>query len=155
MSEEVLPAAPRLQPLASALELIGTPYVRGGVTPETGFDCFTLLCYVRWHWFARPTPVPAPFPRRPLKVGLSCALMIRRVLRAPAASEDSGVWVRCEPRDGCAVALAQTRFGHLHHCGVWIDGGVLHALERVGVAWTPGGRIEAFFPRAEFYECRA
>jgi hypothetical protein len=153
MSEDVLPAVPRLQPLVSVMDLIGTKYVRGGVTPETGFDCFTLLAYVRWHWFARPTPIHAPFPRRSLTVGLSCALMIRRVLRAPVRNTQSA-WMRCEPQEGCAVALSQTRLGPMHHCGVWIGGGVLHAVMGSGVVYTPGTRLETLFPRAEFYECR-
>lgn len=152
MSEDLL-TVPRQAPLISVFELIGAPYTRGGVTPETGFDCFTLLAYVRWHWFKRPTPICAPFPRRRLTMGVACAVMIRRVLRAPAVDESA--WVRCEALEGCAVALAQSRLGPLQHCGVWVSGGVLHALEGVGVAWTPGERLQALFPRAEFYECRA
>jgi len=147
---ESIPDAPRSSPLASPLLLVGTPYVRGGVTPETGFDCYTLMSYVRWHWFERETPW-AGIPARKLSSAQACALGIRRAL---GAHETLTPWQRLdEPREGCAVALGRAKLARLHHCGVWIEGGVLHAYELLGVAWTPRARIGELFARVEFYEC--
>lgn len=142
---------PRTAP-ASPAELIGLPYTRGGNTPEKGFDCFTLMAYVRWHWFRRPTPI-GDIPKRHLPPAALCALTIRRTL-GRRVDEVRGPWERCEPHEGCAVALAQCALSRFHHCGVFVDGGILHALDRVGVCFTPAPRIRELFARVEFYECR-
>ena len=134
---------------------MGSHYVRGGNTPAVGFDCFTLLSYVRWVFYRLPTP--GDIPARPLPAMVACALGIRRALghreRLP------GPWQAMRaPQPGCAVLLGRSVFGRLHHCGVWLPGeggGVLHALEVAGVVWTPGMRIAELFSRVEFYECRA
>ena len=39
-----------------------------------------------------------------------------------------------EPKEGCIVALSQLR--NPHHVGVWVSGGVLHCLEKVGVIFS-------------------
>lgn len=39
-----------------------------------------------------------------------------------------------DPKDGCIVALSQ--LNNPHHVGVWINGGVLHCLEKVGVIFS-------------------
>lgn len=141
---------PRIAPLQSALLLVGTPYVRGGVTPEIGFDCFTLMSYVRWHWFGRTTPF-AGIPARKLTTPQACALGIRRALGRHR--EQLSPWHACTRVEGCAVALGHMRLGRLHHCGVWFEGGVLHAMELLGVCWTPAERLPGLFARVEFYEC--
>lgn len=141
----------RRRPLASPLDLIGAPYLRGGVTPEAGFDCYTLAAYVRWHWFTRPTPggeIPSP----QLSCAQACARGIRRAFGGRHG--ELSKWQACAPAPGCIVALGRSRLSPLHHCGVWINGGVLHAFDRIGVAWTPGDRIGELFGRVEFYECR-
>lgn len=147
-----IPDAPR-GVLASPLLLIGTPYARGGVSPVQGFDCFTLLAYVRWHWFGKLTPMVGDIPKRKLPPGVVCAICLRRALGRPR-DEVPSPWTRCGIREGCVVALGQFHVSRLHHCGVWIQGGVLHALESCGVAWTPGGRIGELYKRVEYYECR-
>jgi len=147
---DTIPAAPRCAPLASPLLLVGVPYVRGGVTPEAGFDCFSLMSYVRWHWFERVTPW-AGIPARKLTSTQACAYGIRRAL---GAHETLAPWHRLgEPSAGCVVALGRARLARLHHCGVWIEGGVLHAYESLGVVWTPRARLPELFARVEFYEC--
>jgi len=139
---------------ASPRALIGIPYVRGGVTPEVGFDCFTLTAFVRWHWYARRTPITAAFPKARKSSVLQCALMLRRMF-GRELERIAAPWEHCAcAHPGCVVALGMAKCGPLHHCGVWIDDGVLHAVEGVGVAWTPAARIESLFRRVEFFECR-
>lgn len=153
MSAQALPLAPRTQPFASPLQLVGVNYVRGGVTPEAGFDCFTLMAYVRWHWFAKLTPF-AGIPARKLTTTQACAIGISRALGRRDPDGIEVPWAAIDPpSEGCAVALGRSRLGRLHHCGVWIEGGVLHAYESIGVVWSPAWRIGDLFARVEFYEC--
>jgi len=144
-----LAALPR-DTFTSPSALVGVPYVRGGVTPAQGFDCFTLVSYVRWHWFRRQTPV-GQIPKRKLSPAAACALCMRRAFGREGDPVRSP-WQKCEAREGCVVALGNSRLGRLHHCGVWFNGGVLHCLENVGVCWTPGERLGEVFKRVECYE---
>lgn len=139
-----------ITPRAPQDELLGVRYLRGGDSPLTGFDCFTLAAFVRWHWFGLATPL-GQWPTRPLSTAALCALMIRRALGRE--SEASWPWQRIEAAPGCVVALGRARHGRLHHCGVWLEArGVLHALESTGVVWTPGERIAQLYSRCEFFE---
>ena len=155
VAEEIIRTPRRTMP-ASPLELVGTPYTRGGVTPEQGFDCYSLMAYVRWHWYGRATPI-AGIPARPLTTAAACAWGIYRTLGG--RDHLAPLWVECEPRDGCAVALGRRRFGRLHHCGVFIvhpgniEAGVLHSFEQLGVCYTPAERVQHLFNRIEYYEC--
>jgi hypothetical protein len=140
---------------SSPLTLVGTPYVRGAVTPETGFDCFTLAAFVRWHYYGRHTPIAVQLPKPHRNPIMHCALVIRRMLGGRRADALAPPWQSiATPHAGCMVALGRTSFGPLHHCGVWVQGGVLHALEGVGVAFTPVDRLHGLFPRVEYFECR-
>jgi hypothetical protein len=138
--------------LAQASLLIGTPYARGGASPGDGFDCFTLLEYVRRVHFGRATP-HAGIPTARLSAVHAAALGIRRAL-GRASDQLPSPWVACEPVDGCAVGLARCKWGRLHHCGVYLDGHVLHAMDGVGVVLTPIERLWFIYSRVEFFECR-
>jgi cell wall-associated NlpC family hydrolase len=50
--------------LASAYELIGTRYSRGGTRPETGFDCSGFVRYLYEQNFGLPLPPSAPLQFR-------------------------------------------------------------------------------------------
>jgi cell wall-associated NlpC family hydrolase len=134
----------------SAMLLVGKPYRRGGNTPRDGFDCFTLVRYVRKHCFQRETPAGA-IPAESMPSTLAAAFAIYRAL---GGKERVGSpWIECQPQEGCLVALGQWRVSRLHHCGVLIGDGVLHALETVGVVFTPQLRIGDLYRRVEFFEC--
>jgi hypothetical protein len=142
---------PRRAPFASPLELVGTPYVRGGVTPDDGLDCYSLMAYVRWHWYGRRTPLVG-IPARPMTTAQACAWGIYRALGGRERLASAWTQLR-EASEGCAVALGRLRASRLHHCGVYVEGGVLHSFECIGVAWTPAERMPHLFARVEFYEC--
>jgi hypothetical protein len=63
------------------------------------------------------------------------------------------LWAECGAHQGAAVALGRYKVGRLHHCGCVVNAGVLHALETVGVVWTPLARLGELYRRAEFFEC--
>lgn len=135
---------------SDAMQLVGVPYKRGGAAVAEGFDCFTLLRHVRAAYFDRPTPILGiPDPR--LTSAQAAALSIYRTLggreRLPL------LWAESGAHQGAAVALGQFRVGRLHHCGVVINEGVLHALETCGVVWTPLDRLRSLYARVEFFEC--
>jgi cell wall-associated NlpC family hydrolase len=134
----------------AAMSLVGSPYRREGDTPRGGFDCFTLVRFVRKEYFGLETPA-GHIPAEHLTSTQAAALAIFRTL---GGKERIGSpWVECEPHDGCVVALGLWNISRLHHCGVVLSRGVLHALERAGVVWTPMQRIDELYRRAEFFEC--
>jgi len=134
-----------------AMSLVGTPYRRGGVTPREGFDCFTLLRYVRQHCFGKPTPtggIPAEDvpSARAAALGIYLALGGKERMGSP--------WLELTaPEEGCAVALGTWKVSRLHHCGVLVNGGVLHALEGAGVVYSPMLRVRELYARCELFEC--
>jgi hypothetical protein len=133
------------------LALIGTRYVRGGVTPADGFDCFTLIRYVRATFFERDTPTVG-VPAAILSSAQAAAFLIHRTLNH--GKRATPWWVACEPAPGVAVALGEFKLSRLHHCGVVCEDGVLHALEGCGVLWTPFSRLQTHYARVEFFECQ-
>lgn len=135
-----------------AMQLVGTPYKRGGTTPADGFDCFTLLEYVRRTYYKRATP-NAGIPADDIPSPQAAALAIYRALGG--REHMPSPWREVEPADGCAVALGRSRYGRLHHCGVLLDVGILHALEGAGVVYTPLARAPMLYARVEFFECRS
>lgn len=133
-----------------AMELVGAPYKRGGDSVVQGFDCYTLVRYVRAAYFGVATPILG-IPSSTLTSGQAAALAIYRTLggreRMPL------LWAECDAYPGAVVALGQYRLGRLHHCAVVVNAGVLHALETMGVVWTPLDRLRDLYKRVEFFEC--
>lgn len=135
-----------------AMQLVGAPYTRGGVTPRDGFDCFTLARYVRQHFFKLDTPAGG-LPTETMHSTLAAAFAIYRALGG--RERIGSPWLECEAAPGCMVAMGLWKVSRLHHCGVVVGPGVLHALENCGTVWTPMGRIRDLYARVEFFECRS
>jgi cell wall-associated NlpC family hydrolase len=135
-----------------AMKLVGNPYRRGGDSPRDGFDCFTLMRYVRRHCFERETPAGS-LPAQSMPSAQAAAFGIYRALGG--RERIGSPWYECTPAPGCAVALGVYKVSRLHHCGVTVGDGVLHALESCGVVWTPLLRVRELYARVEFFECRA
>ena len=87
--------------------LIGKPYLAGGEGPDA-FDCYGLARYVLRELYGvrLPETRQAPIPRR--------------------------AWRRlAEPVDGAVVLMGVTDT----HIGVFVAGGVLHAMSDIGVVF--------------------
>jgi len=132
--------------------LVGCPYKRGGTNEADGFDCFTLLEYVRRVYFGRKTP-HAGIPAADIPSAQAAALAIYRATGGREYMHP--LWVATDPVDGCAVALGRSKYGRLHHCGVLVGNNVMHALDTCGVVLSPLERIGDLYGRMEFYECRS
>jgi len=120
------------------LELLGVPYVLGAADPACGFDCWSLITYVRRVHYHRPTPL------MPEDFADACA---------------SGLWRRILwPHEAAVVGLSRSHRLPLHHVGVVVPGGVLHAWNGPyggtgSVVLTPWDRLDQYFAQIEVYEC--
>lgn len=130
------------------LQLVGVPYRREGNNVGEGFDCFTLVRFVRAEFYQRLTPLTQPSTTLPAES--ACMLGFHHATRGNGA-----LWYRCAPQEGCVIGLARYSFGRLHHCGVLVRGGVLHAMQDAGVMFTPFGRIRECYMQVEAFECRS
>lgn len=92
--------------VARALDLVGTPYRRGGASPATGFDCSGLIHYVYREAAGLDLPRTTAGLNR---------------LRTPAPSADA-------LRPGDLVLFAVKRHGKVDHAGIYVgDGEFVHA----------------------------
>ncbi|MFM0326078.1 NlpC/P60 family protein [Caballeronia glebae] len=97
---------------------------RAGARGPDAFDCWGLLRHVQGKHFGIALPDIPAFGE------------VARDMHEERMS--SHAWeIAPEPAHGMGVLM---RGGDDPHVGVWLDcdgGGVLHAMERVGVVWTP------------------
>lgn len=106
--------------------LVGLPYNLLGQSPETGFNCYSLVCYVREFHFGLRTP------------SLSFVTLddgeVMPILRAQRE-----FWQPVgEAQPGNIVAMRLPTQDGFHHCGVYLgDNQVLHANRLSGL----GGRV--------------
>ena len=125
--------------------LVGCPFVLDGASPQ-GFDCWGLIEYVRREAFGLPTPIVEPVTHE-----------ARDVMIATRATIERGAWCEVHPpgRPGDVVGMARKSRGELHHVGVVIEGGVLHAFsgDRLtgSVILTPFERLGLYFRQLEVY----
>ena len=99
--------------------VIGKPYAIGGYGPDE-FDCWGLVR----DYFGRVDGIHIPHIDT-TDVGLlgTCKRM----------GQTAG-WVKIPtPIDGSAVLMSQGKAAH--HVGIYINGGVIHAVDGVGVRW--------------------
>lgn len=138
-------AAPLTATPPTPLNLIGTPYRLHGATPG-GFDCWGLVLYVRREFYNLATPVDLPASHAP-----------RAVMAAIARSRRLPRWRQVSaPMPGDVVALSCSSLQPLHHVGVAVPDGVLHAYlgeARAGgsVVLTPWARLTLHFPAVEYW----
>jgi cell wall-associated NlpC family hydrolase len=127
------------------LELIGTPFELGGTTPAA-FDCWGLVEYVRRESFGLATPI----------VELAEDHGTYAAVRAIDASRKHWQKLAAPGRPGDVVGMARRSSGPLHHVGVALEHGVLHAYRGetgVGgsVLFTPWARLVFTFPLVEVF----
>lgn len=104
---------------------IGLPYEHGAYGPDS-FNCWGLLSFVERRHFGVIMPLVD------LDDANDCTSMFRGKL-------SSGEWRYAEePGDGDAALL---RGGTAPHVGIYVNGGVLHAMEGIGVIWTPLSKL--------------
>ena len=128
-----------------ARDLIGCPFVLDGASPA-GFDCWGLVEYVRREAFALDTPIVPPDSHGPLGA-----------MHAISATIEGGRWreVPAPGAPGDVVGMARRSRGPLHHVGVVVEGGVLHAFsgDRLtgSVMLTPFERLSMFFHQLQVF----
>ncbi len=121
--------------------LVGLPYKEGSFGPaEEGFFCWGLLFYVQEAYYG------VRMPKAPIGDAEACVKMHEDLLVRH-------VWETIQnPVDGCGALL---RGGQRPHVGVYLSnegGGILHALEGVGVVFTPVSELASYgFGRTRYY----
>lgn len=120
-------------------EYVGLPYKEGGETPE-GFNCWGLLRYVLRYNFG------VIIPNVPIHDATASVQWFVNGVRAGEVIELPG------PVHGAGVLL---RGGDAPHVGVYLDidgGGVLHALEDLGVVFSPMDSLRVLgYSRLKYY----
>jgi hypothetical protein len=118
---------------------IGLPYENGSFGPDS-FNCWGLLYFIQLNYFKIQMPLA------PLGDPVACKNLFEGQISL-------GQWTRLErPVHGCGALM---RGGETPHVGIYLDidgGGILHAMEGVGVIWTPVYKLRsASFGRTQYY----
>ena len=104
-------------------DLIGVPFVNGGRTKESGFDCWGLVCEV----FRRCGKELTDY-----RISCKEASLINGAIEC-----NRQFWDKVEMPDKEAPCLMVMRFNHpyfLNHTGVYLGAGIfIHTRERLGV----------------------
>ena len=101
--------------------VLGRPYRLGAAGPEA-YDCWGLVR----HYYAAARGVALP---------VVDAVRTLAIARAFSGDPERANWAEVEsPAEGDAVLMGQAR--RPHHVGLWLGGGVLHAVEGAGVIHT-------------------
>lgn len=121
--------------------LVGKRYALGADGPDA-YDCRGLLLHCQRTFFGKP------LPELPMGQGM------RDLFGEKLAS---GAWEQVErPEHGDAALL---RGGDYPHVGIWltcVGPGVLHALDGVGVIWSPQNTLRLLgFSRIRFIRFHA
>lgn len=97
------------------IEYIGLPY---DLHNRNGFNCFGLVGKVYADKFGADVPVFLPKSKRPRDIAATFA--------AAFASGEHGFKKVDKPSNYCVVVFKKKRAVTSYHCGVYIDGKVLH-----------------------------
>lgn len=109
---------------------LGKPWVNGASGPDA-FDCWGLVRAYYAQVAGRALPVVDVDSARALDVA-----------HAFAGHDELSNWEPIDhPRHGCAVLMGQAR--RPHHVGLWLSGGVLHAVEGAGVIYNNAFMLRA------------
>lgn len=119
-------------------QYVGLRWESGARGPDA-YDCWGLLRHVQGRHFGKQIPDVPEFGY------MAREMHLQRML--------SGEWELVESAfHGAGVLM---RGGDDPHVGVWLTlegGGVLHAMERVGVIWSPSASLRMLgFSRLKFY----
>lgn len=121
-------------------DYVGLPYELGARGPEK-YDCYGLLKKV----YAERYNVEVPDWSDEV---LSLRLRSKTI---NAVLQESGTWKEVDaPTDGDVVVCYRAKAAH--HLGLYYNGGVLHALEGIGVVYEPMPRFRERFTRIVFGE---
>lgn len=129
------------------IELLEVPYNTRGTSPEEGFNCYSLVCYVRETYFNLPTPC--------LEVSSFDKDDVSRTLQ-----DQEKEWeLVSEPEPGDVVVMRSQGASFWHHCGVYLgDGHVIHAFgnnSNVGrIVFTPLTVLKRIFKDLGFARWR-
>jgi cell wall-associated NlpC family hydrolase len=105
-------------------QYVGLPWIAGER------DCWSFFRQVQAAHFGRQVPA--------IDVD---ALNRLESTRTFADHAERAEWAEVQaPQEGDAVLMARSR--HPSHIGVWVNGGVLHAVQGVGVVWQRLAQIK-------------
>lgn len=124
---------------ADVFKYLDLPHVYGANGPDA-YDCWNLLRHVQQTYFNKAMPIA------PIGDEDACLQLFRSHCR-------SGEWQQVDqPSHGDAALM---REGRQPHVGIYLDidgGGILHALEDIGVIWTRAQHLHSFgFGRTTYY----
>lgn len=122
-------------------DYIGLPYREGARGPDA-FDCYGIVA--AFYRAVRGIELPDFYADAP---GAGSAS--RAISAALRGEVDGGNAVPVtEPADYDIAIVGSNR--NLHHVGVYVDGGILHATRKMGSAWQPLPRFLYTYPHTEF-----
>lgn len=125
--------------------IVGLPWKEGGRTPEEGFDCWG---FFRWFYTDKLNiDIEEDYHFKPGDT--------KNIVRAfLGATNKTGGWLNIEePLQYCAVALSMNK--KIHHVGVWVNGGCLHATENLGVVYNTSKQLKRNgYNKVEYYICK-
>lgn len=121
---------------------IGKPWLKGGRDIDNGVDCWGLFESIyriefnidleeQYHYLPGET---------------------RKISNAFKNAIESKRWGKIDaPDTGCAVALSMGK--KIHHVGIWVKDGCLHAVEGCGVVYNTIQHLKVNgYSRIEFYK---
>ena len=131
---------------------IGTPWLKCGETAK-GVDCwgFLRLFFRQECGLALPGDYHAHLNPEGVSFNMGDK---KRILDSFNTAAKSVTWTRIEsPIDYSVVAMSSGR--NIHHVGVWLGNGCIHAVQGVGVVYNTLNQLKRnSYNHLEFYTCK-